>query len=284
MGQLFSFLYKYRAFFTFLTLEVICIWIIVRNNNYQRAAYFSVASGFVGNINERTNNISDYFSLKKVNSDLAEENARLRTLLLQLTETPLDSLKTFDIDTDTTDAVHYRLIAAEIVDNSIRLSHNFFKINKGSNDGIKTGMGVISQKGVVGKIRTVSKNYSSGISLLNSRNQVSAKLKNSNRTATIQWDGDGRNPRVAKLLYITREDNVQVGDTVVTSSFNAVYPKDIMIGTVASVKPDPNQRDLEIEVSLSVDFGTLAYVYVIENIYKEEEDSVSLNNPVDFNE
>tara|TARA_R110000850_G_C9945960_1_gene463293 strand:+ start:108 stop:884 length:777 start_codon:yes stop_codon:yes gene_type:complete len=257
---------------------------IVRNNNYQRAAYFSAASGFVGNINERTNNISDYFSLKKVNSDLAEENAMLRALLLRVTETPIDSLKTFDIDTDTTDAIHYKLIAAEIVDNSIRLSHNFFKINKGSKDGIQPGMGVISQKGVVGKIRSVSKNYSSGISLLNSRNQVSAKLKNSNRTATIQWDGDGRNPRIAKLLYITREDDVNVGDTVVTSSFNAVYPKDIMIGTVASVKPDQNQRDLEIEVALSVDFGTLAYVYVIENIYKNEEDSVSINNPIDFNE
>ena len=57
-----------------------------------------------------------------------------------------------------------------------------------------------------------------------------------------------------------------------------------MIGTVASVKPDQNQRDLEIEVALSVDFGTLAYVYVIENIYKNEEDSVSINNPIDFNE
>lgn len=284
MGQLFAFLYKYRAFFTFLTLELLCIWMIVRNNNYQRAAYFNAASGFVGNINERTNNISDYFSLKKVNSDLAEENAGLRALLLQLTKTPLDSLKTFDIDTDTTDAVQYKLIAAEIVDNSIRLSHNFFKINKGSKDGIRPGMGVISQKGVVGKIRSASENYSSGISLLNSKNQISAKIKGSNRMATIQWDGDGRNPRVAKLLYVTREVNVQIGDTILTSSFNAVYPKDIMIGTVASVKPDQNQRDLEIEVALSVDFGTLAYVYVIENIYKDEEDSVSLNNPVDFNE
>ncbi|MGW8122498.1 rod shape-determining protein MreC [Roseivirga echinicomitans] len=282
MGQLFSFLYKYRAFFTFLTLELLCIWLIVRNNNYQRAAYFSAASGFVGNVNERTNNISDYFSLKRVNHELADENAQLRALLLQTNKVSLDSLGVFEIDTDTTDAIQYELIAAEIVDNSIRQSHNFFMINKGSNDGIKEGMGVINQKGVVGKIRAVSKNYASGISLLNSKNQVSAKHKNSNRYATVQWDGD--DPRIAKLLYVTREVDINVGDTILTSSFNAVYPKDIMIGTVANVMPDQNQRDLDIDITLSVDFGTLAYVYVIKNVLRPEEDSLLLNVPKDFND
>ncbi|WP_339609742.1 rod shape-determining protein MreC [uncultured Roseivirga sp.] len=284
MGQLFAFLYKYRAFFTFLTLELLCIWMIVRNNNYQRAAYFSAASGFVGNINERTNNISDYFSLNKVNRELAEENARLRELLIEATKISLDSLGVFEIDADTTDSIQYQLIAAEIVDNSIRQSHNFFRINKGGKDGIKPGMGVINQKGVVGKIRAVSKNYATGISLLNSQNQVSAKHKNSNRYATVQWDGDGRDPRIAKLLYVTREVDINVGDTILTSSFNAVYPKDIMIGTVASVKPDQNQRDLEIDIALSVDFGSLAYVYVIKNLLIPEEDSLFQNDPIDFNE
>ncbi len=278
MGQLFTFLYKYRAFFLFVVLEVLCILMIVGNNNYQRAAYFNAASGFVGTINERANNVGEYFSLKRVNQELAEENALLRELLLTSLPEPLDSLEVFDIDTDTLDSIQYRLISAEIVDNSIRQSRNFFMVNKGSKDGIKPGMGVINQRGVVGKIRSVRENYSSGISLLNSLNQVSAKHKNSERLATVQWDGDSRNPRMAKLLYITREVNVQVGDTVLTSSFNAVYPKDIMIGTVASVKPDPNQRNLEIEILLSVDFGTLAYVYIIENVYREEQDSLSLEN------
>jgi len=278
MGQLFTFLYKYRAFFLFVVLEVLCILLIVRNNNYQRAAYFNAASGFVGNINERANNVSDYFTLKKVNRELAEENARLRQLLLGGINQSLDSLEVFDIDTDTLDSIQYRLMSAEIVDNSIRQSRNFFKVNKGSKDGIKPGMGVINQRGVVGKIRTVSDHYSSGISLLNAQNQVSAKHKNTGRLATVQWDGDGRDPKMAKLLYITRELNVQVGDTVLTSSFNAVYPKDIMIGTVASVKPDPNNRNLEIDILLSVDFGTLSYVYIIENIYKEEQDSLSVEN------
>ena len=284
MGQLFTFLYKYRAFFLFLFLEVLCILMIVGNNNYQRAAYFSAASGFVGAVNERANNVNEYFTLKKVNRELAEDNARLRTLLLTRVPQSIDSLQVFDIDTDTLDSVQYRLISAEIVDNSIRQSRNFFKVNKGSKDGVKPGMGVINQKGIVGKIRSVSQNYALGISLLNSQNQVSAKHKNSSRLATVQWDGDSRNSKVAKLLYIMREVNVQVGDTILTSSFNAVYPKDIMIGTVASVKPDPNQRNLEIEVLLSVDFGTLGYVYIIENIFKQEQDSLSLGLPEIINE
>jgi rod shape-determining protein MreC len=57
-----------------------------------------------------------------------------------------------------------------------------------------------------------------------------------------------------------------------------------MIGTVASVKPDQNQRDLEIDIALSVDFGSLAYVYVIKNLLIPEEDSLFQNDPIDFNE
>lgn len=282
MGQLLAFLYKYRAFFTFLILELLCVWLIVANNNYQRATYFKVASGFVGSINQTTDNIEDFFSLRRVNEELAAENAMLRQLLLKQPAIAVDSLQTFEIKTDSTDTIEYELRMAEIIDNSVRQSNNFFMIDKGRQDGIKPGMGVINQNGVVGKIVWSSKRFSSGISVLNSRNQISAEHKNSGRFGTIQWDGDSRNAKQAKLLYITRDVNVQIGDTIWTSGFNAVYPKYLMIGTVASVTPDSNQRDLDIAVNLSVDFGKLAYVYVIENVYRQEIDSLSQINPLDF--
>lgn len=284
MGQLFSFLYKYRAFFIFLILELFCFWLIVSNNDYQRNAYFKTTAGLVGSVSQTSDNVGDYFSLKQVNTELAQENARLRQLLLQKPNTVLDSMKVFTIEADSTDSVQYILRAAEIVDNSIRQSHNFFMINKGSRDGILPGMGVINQRGIVGKIRAVSKNFSVGISLLNAQNQVSAKHKNSERFATIQWDGDSRDPRHAQLLYVTREVNINVGDSILTSGFSTLYPKDLLIGTVASVEPDQNQRDLKIDVALSVDFGKLAYVYVIENVYRQEIDSLSANNPIEDNE
>ncbi|MBO3698962.1 rod shape-determining protein MreC [Roseivirga sp. E12] len=280
MGQLLAFLVKYRAFFIFLFLELICISLIVSNNDYQRSAYLKSSANVIGSVTESSDNIGDYFGLKRVNRELAEENARLHELLLAQPRIPLDSLSSYSIEADTADSMEYILRYAEIVRNNVRLANNFFMINKGSKDGITAEMGVVSPFGVVGKIRSVSKNYSEGISLLNTRNSFSAKHKGSDRIGTVQWDG--RNPKIAKLLFITPDVNVQVGDTIVTSSFNAIFPKDIMIGTVESSKRDANNTYLNIDIDLSVDFGRLSYVYVIENVRKQEQDSLSNSNPIDI--
>ncbi len=280
MGQLLAFLVKYRAFFIFLFLEVICISLIVSNNDYQRSAYLKSSSSLIGSITESSDNVSEYFGLKRVNRELAEENARLRALLLATSKVSLDSLSNYTIEADSTDSMEYLLRPAEIVRNNIRLANNFFMINKGSTDGIQAEMGVVSPSGVVGKIRWVSKHYAEGISLLNTRNSFSAKHEKSNRIGTVQWDGI--DPQVAKLLFITPDVNIQVGDSIVTSSFNAVFPKNLLIGTVKSSKRDVNNTYLNIEVDLSVDFGKLSYVYVIENTRKPEQDSLSNSNQIDI--
>lgn len=280
MGQLLAFLVKYRAFFIFLFLEVICISLIVSNNDYQRSAYLKSSSSLIGSITESSDNVSEYFGLKRVNRELAEENARLRELLLANPKAVPDSLGSYTIEADTADSMEYLLRSAEIVRNDIRQANNFFMINKGSKDGIRAEMGVVSPSGVVGKIRSVSRNYSEGISLLNTRNSFSAKHKSSNRIGTVQWDG--LDPKIAKLLFITPDVNMQMGDTIVTSSFNAIFPKELIIGTVKSSQRDANNTYLNIDIALSVDFGKLSYVYVIENVRKAEQDSLSNSNPIDI--
>lgn len=277
MGQLLAFLFKFRAFFTFLVLEILCIWLIISNNNYQKTVFINTASGLVGSITESSDEISDYFELNKVNKELAAENERLRALLFNR-EVSLDSIGQPLIDPDTTDSIQYYLRTAEVIDNSVANSRNFFIINKGSRDGIEPNMGVINSLGVVGKIRSVSHRYATAVSVLNTSNAVSARHKTSNRLGTVQWDGV--DPRKAKLLYITRDVELQLGDTVITSGFNAIFPKAMTIGFVSSIEPDPNQQYWDIGIDLSVDFGSLEYVYVIENRLKIEKDSLVQSDPL----
>lgn len=279
MGQLLAFLFKFRAFFTFLVLEVLCIWLIISNNNYQKTVFINTASGVVGSITESSDEISDYFELNKVNKELAAENERLRALLLNQ-KVSLDTLAQLEIDADTTDSIQYFLRHAEVIDNSVAGSRNIFIIDKGSNDGITPNMGVINSLGVVGKIRSVSSRYATAISVLNTSNTISARHKASNRIGTVQWDGV--DPQKAKLLYITRDVVLQVGDTVITSGFNAIFPKDMTIGFVSAIEPDPNQQYWDIDVDLSVDFGALEYVYVIENRFKVEKDSLVQSDPLNL--
>ncbi len=281
MGQLLAFLIKYRAFLLFLVLETFCIWLIVQNNDYQRSAFINSSSKFVGSVNETSRDIGDYFRLRRVNDELAAENARLRELLFSGTEEiPIDSLVKLTIDKDTTDSIQYILKPAEITRNSVQLVNNFFMINKGSKDGIEPGMGVMNSFGVVGTIRSVSKNVAEGISILNTRNSVSALHLKSDRVGTVQWDG--RNPKRAALLYITPDVELAKGDSIVTSSFNAVFPKEVLIGTVDEVSRDEQNTYLQIMINLSVDFAKLSYVYVIKNELKIEQDSLMNSNPLDI--
>lgn len=282
MRQLLEFLFKYRAFFIFVILQAICGWMIVANNNYQRAVYLNTTSQFTGSIIEKIDNVSDFIKLKSVNENLAAENAWLKAQILNQKIISDDSTGQFSIPSDSLDSVQYFVRTAEVIDNSTRNTSNFITINKGSKDGILPGMGVVNENGVVGKVRSISKNRAQIISVLNKNNQISATLKRTNRLGSIQWDG--LDPRVAKLLYIPVDVDIEVGDSIVTSSFNSIFPKYEMIGVVKSAKPDQHKRDYEIEISLSVDFGSLNYVYVIENRLKLETDSLEVSNPLDLNE
>ena len=280
MGQLIAFLVRFRALFIFLLFEGICFWLIIGNNDYQRTAFINGASGFMGSINSTSKGIQDYFTLQRVNSELAEENARLRELLQ--TNQPLffDSLTINEIHDN--DSIRFIFEPAEVVQNNFRNTNNFFMINKGRKDSISVGMGVVNPFGVVGKIRSVSEEFAQGISVLNTRNPISIKHNNSGRAGTLVWDG--RDPKIAEVLYITPDVEINIGDTLSTSSYNAIFPRDIMVATVNEVATDANRTYLIIKARLAVDFAKLSYVYVIRNQKIDQLDSLTDNNPLEVNE
>lgn len=278
MSQLIAFLIRARIVLVFLGLEVICLWLLVSNNDYQKTAFINGASGFIGTLSNTSRNIQDYFELRRVNEELADENARLRLLLQTQKPIASDTIDDLLIQTDNLDSVQYRYIPAEVVQNNFRMTNNFFLINKGSNNGIAPGMGVISSLGIVGKIRSVSEDFAQGISVLNTKNPISIKHQPSGRIGTLLWNG--LDAKEADILYMTPDISVQEGDSIVTSSYNAIYPKEILAGTVTSVKTDANKTYLNIKVRLAVDFAKLAQVYVVKNELKPQIDSLILNNPL----
>src|SRR5688500_19727478 len=93
MQRLFLFFYQYRAFFTFLILELICAWLIVANNPYQGARFFNSSNGLVAGLNTVSHGVREYFLLRQINSTLAEENAYLRSKLEEWNQMKYDTSK-----------------------------------------------------------------------------------------------------------------------------------------------------------------------------------------------
>lgn len=277
MERLFLFVYAYRAFFTFLLLEIFCAWLIVENNQYQGAKFFNSSNSFIAETNNLSQGVREFFQLREINRTLAEENAALRNQLQKENPsiTQVDSLTV----SDSLSVTQFVFVSAKVVNNSVDRFTNFITINKGMDDGIESGMAVISPQGVVGKIKTVSNHYSVVTSLLNVDVMTSAVLKRTGHFGTIQWDG--KNPYTINLKFIPRHVKPIVGDTVVTSGYNAIFPEGVMVGIISEVKLRDEELFNELKVKLSQDFKKLSYVTVVRSMLKHEQDSLErIVNPV----
>lgn len=277
MQRLFYFVYQYRAFFTFVALELVCTWMIVSSNHYQRALFFNSSGAMVANINSFSYDISEYFNLRETNISLAEENARLRTLIEQKPQ------QVSGLVADVTDSSHIRrwdFVSAKVVNNSVERFTNFITIAKGSDAGIKPGMAVISQLGAVGKVKATSAHYSVLTSLLNVDVMMSAMLKRTGHFGTIQWDG--RDSRYVNFNFIPPHVKPVVGDTIVTSGYNAIFPSGLLVGKIEHVELSEAALFYEIEVKLFQDFQKLTFVEVVKSNLKFEQDSLEVPfNPLE---
>lgn len=277
MRNLFAFIYRFRAFLVFVLLEVLCVYLIVRYNTYQGAAFFNSANKYVGQVLEYQRGITDYFRLSSVNNTLARENAELRRELMQYrVQETADSTAALDttlyLASDTSHMAPYVLHAGRVINNSVRRMNNYLTLAIGSADGVQPGMGVISPDGVVGRVKTVSENYATVTSVLHSQMLVSAKIKKDDTFGTIKWTGGDY--RTAMLEYIPLHVHPEEGDTVVTSGFNTVLPEGIPVGTIASVEKEQDKSFYTIKVRLAVDFAQLSYVYVVENTTMYERENL----------
>ena len=197
-------------------------------------------------------NVDVYFNLRRENTLLVEENARLRSMLYELTDSQtVDSARNMSRD---------GVIAARVIDNSVRKDDNYMTVNKGSNDGVGKGMGVYNSTGVIGVIMASGKSYSVVMPILNGNTSISSKIKGTDNFGFLEWSGG--DPYTAQLKDVPYHSNVEVGDTVVTTGFSSVFPENITIGTVADVQRLSNGYTLKILVSLAVDMSDLGWVYI----------------------
>jgi len=273
MRSLFRFLARNYFLMMFLALEVICLVLMVSFNNYQRVTFLNSSNSLFGSVYERFSTMDDYFSLGRTNARLSAENASLRK---QLYATIANQEKYPVNRPDTVDAPAYIFTSAKVISNSANKQFNYITLNKGSRQGIKPDMGIINDQGVVGVITNVSPNYSTGLSILNKRLSIPAKISKINYFGALVWDGEHYN--TADLKEIPFHIMVNVGDTIVTSGYSNIFPEGIMIGTIKNFDVESGTNFYNIKVELSTNFKTLKYVEVVQNTKRAELIKLESNN------
>lgn len=266
MRNLFILLWKYNFFILFLLMEVFCSYLIVQNNNFHRASFINSTNRVAADIQSVVSEITDYISLRTTNDALSRENAGLRTIIPDVFY--IDSVMEKRVN-DSVFKQQYIFMPAKVINNSTNRRNNYLTLNKGSRQGVKPEMGVIAGHGVVGIVKDVSEHFCSVISILHKDSRISTKLKKSNYIGSLVWDG--YHAGYAKLKDIPKHVKFLKGDTLVTSSFSAIFPEGVLVGVIDQFEPKAGDNFYSIDVKLSTDFDNLSYVYIVTNLLKEEQ-------------
>lgn len=269
MQQIFNFILKNSNRLLFLLLLVISFSLTIQSHSYHKSKVISSANFFTGGIYEKINNVDEYFGLREQNEELAQENARLKSILFNQKDTTklpqIDSVK---------GVKKTNIIVSKVIRNPYTTLENYITINNGSASGIKPNMGVINSAGIVGIVENTSKNYATIISLLNVNIKINAKIKKSNHFGTLSWNG--KSTGFAQLTDVPRLASVRKGDTIVTGAESRVFPENIGIGTIERVYTEKETNYYTLDIRLFNDMTNLGHVYVIKQ--KDAEEIEQLEN------
>ncbi len=261
MKNLLQFITRYSNFLIFLILEVVAFILITTTNHYQQSATWSAANRFVASIQQTMTNISDYFSLRKENEKLLQENADLKTQLM-LMNNVLESNHERE-EQYIYSHLDWEYIPAKVIGITTHKQHNYLTINKGQRDGIEVDMGVVSQDGVVGIVSAAGERYALVVPLIHTEVNVSCRIQANDNIGRTHWLG--KDYRELQLEDISRHIVVNEGDTIITSGLTPVFPYGIVVGTVIQNQLTDHDNYHRITLQIATDYRKLNYVQVIHN-------------------
>lgn len=275
MRKLLDFLSKYNYWLVFILLEAISLCALFRYNGYQGSVWFTSANTVSGKVMEWQSNILAYLALGDNNRALTERNVVLEHRIAQL-EHQLEKLDTQHCYTEQrTDSLlrSYQLLDATVVNNSVLLQDNYITINRGEADGVRPEMGVVCGTGVVGIVYLTAPHYSIVMPVLNSKSNISCRLRKSGYFGYLNWDGG--NPLYAWMNDVPRYAKIQTGDVIETSGFSSVFPEGLFIGRVDQIRNSKDGLSYRIKVHLGTDFARLRDVSVIMSSDQDELESLT---------
>lgn len=163
----------------------------------------------------------------------------------------------------------YEKSGASITNRNPTAWYQTLTLNKGSNDGVAVNNPIIAQYGLVGKVVAVTPSTCEVLMITDGEGKVSALVRGSTGNATFGIV-EGTYKQTSRLdaqgnlqMLFRREDNVNIGDLVLTSGLGGVYPKDIPIGKVEQIQLDSSGLLKTAYINPLEDFDSLEEVYIV---------------------
>jgi len=155
----------------------------------------------------------------------------------------------------------YNLLAAAVIAKDPSPWFKTLIINKGTGDGVNAGLPVMVPEGIVGYVTTASSGFAKVLLIIDRNSSVDALVQRTRARGVVQGDAQG----LCRFDYALRKLDITVGDTIVSSGFDGIYPKGLRIGSVSKVIRRNAGLFQDIELTPFVDFKKLEEVMIILN-------------------
>ena len=203
----------------------------------------------------------DVTRLSQLNAQLEAEVARLQSQIIELQQenSELEILSAL-LDFARTHAEN-EYITAAVIGRDISPFLHYIIINRGSDDGLRRGMPVVSSQGLVGRVAAVTAGGARVQLITDPDTAINVRIQPSGAEALLQGSITGD----LTVEAIPQDANLQNGDLVLTSGLGGNYPPDILIGQISGVRQRPVELFQSATIEPVVDFSLLEIVLVIVN-------------------
>ena len=266
-----SFWNKFKEYIILVILILVSLFTLSNNNNsavknVRIIAFSSFAffSNIISDITSSTLIKNKNKKLRKLNAELMLQVNLLRKYGIENQE--LKSLLSLK------DTASYPLISASVVSKSLNTASNTFTLNSGKTDGVKPGMPVINDLGLIGIVYTVSDNYSIIKTLRNVELRITVKDERSRVNAILKWDGDD-----LILTNIPKTSDIKIGDRIVSSDISTIVPLPIPIGYIISINNKSTDIFNRVKIKSFADLTSVENVFIIKMIKSFQVNKMELN-------
>jgi rod shape-determining protein MreC len=151
------------------------------------------------------------------------------------------------------------LLPSEVVGHDVSPFFRSVLLDRGRGDGVRAGMPVVTDRGLVGLVTATSPGAARIMLLLDRQSAVDGMDQRSRARGIVRGNGRGR----LEFVFVVRGDDVEVGDVIITSGVGGVHPKGIRLGRVAEIHADESSLLHSATLQPAVDFGRLEQVFVM---------------------
>ena len=276
MRNLIAFFRRFRIFLYFALLQGIALSTYFTYLSYPRSQYLTTASAVSGQLLTYRNDVTKHFQLPYNNRKLQYENIQLRQRLPESFIKVQGALYKID---DTLQHQQYEYIPAVVINSTVNKRNNYFTLSSGKSSGIYRGMGVFSNKGIVGIIHNVSDHYAVVKSVLTEDINIDVMVEKNGIFGLLKWNG--KNPKIGTISSISNDLTLKKWSKIVTRGGSGIFPRGLPVGKIKSLKTVEGKPLWDVEIYYSEDYRKLQNVYVIKNLMLNEQKELEKKIPSD---